>query len=496
MQFIACVQVYLILAHILSRNASSESGQLRYPKTGEDTNVSYIVERFKRTWAVEQWKQLGYFKEEQILDINIHWLKFDAPNDISFYALGTTYMLFIVVGFTGNLLVIFLFARCKSLRTPANYLIVNLAITDGLMSLKSVVVVYNCFHKGPALGELACRLFGFLGGLTGTTSIITLSVISFDRYFVIKFPLKRSFSKARIKICLAIAWIYGIIFSIIPAMDVGFGKYTYEGYLTTCSFDYLTDSKKIKIFIIVFFVAAWVVPFILISFSYGNILKVVTSRTITSKRGRESFRHMRQEMNKRQEITVARVAFSTILLWFVSWTPYAIVALLGVFDQKYLITPLVSMFPALFCKTASCLDAYVYALSHPKFKMELRKLCFRQRDINRKVFALPGDTQRDFKNEKAPHKNPKLKHQDAEDEVEEINIDSICLPTSASGMEICEKVSETIVSCGDQKTGPSMFEMICMRPDFKNKSSGLRKLARQWSSKEKDKDNDEEDKEL
>nr|CAI5817362.1 unnamed protein product [Callosobruchus analis] len=198
---------------------------------------------------------------------------------------------------------------------------------------------------------------------------------------------------------------------------------------------------------------------------------------------------MRQEMNKRQEITVARVAFSTILLWFVSWTPYAIVALLGVFDQKYLITPLVSMFPALFCKTASCLDAYVYALSHPKFKMELRKLCFRQRDINRKVFALPGD-------EKAPHKNPKLKHQDAEDEVEEINIDSICLPTSASGMEICEKVSETIVSCGDQKTGPSMFEMICMRPDFKNKSSGLRKLARQWSSKEKDKDNDEEDKEL
>nr|CAI5817365.1 unnamed protein product [Callosobruchus analis] len=422
MQFIACVQVYLILAHILSRNASSESGQLRYPKTGEDTNVSYIVERFKRTWAVEQWKQLGYFKEEQILDINIHWLKFDAPNDISFYALGTTYMLFIVVGFTGNLLVIFLFARCKSLRTPANYLIVNLAITDGLMSLKSVVVVYNCFHKGPALGEL--------------------------------------------------------------------------GYLTTCSFDYLTDSKKIKIFIIVFFVAAWVVPFILISFSYGNILKVVTSRTITSKRGRESFRHMRQEMNKRQEITVARVAFSTILLWFVSWTPYAIVALLGVFDQKYLITPLVSMFPALFCKTASCLDAYVYALSHPKFKMELRKLCFRQRDINRKVFALPGDTQRDFKNEKAPHKNPKLKHQDAEDEVEEINIDSICLPTSASGMEICEKVSETIVSCGDQKTGPSMFEMICMRPDFKNKSSGLRKLARQWSSKEKDKDNDEEDKEL
>ncbi|VEN36409.1 unnamed protein product, partial [Callosobruchus maculatus] len=404
------------------RNASSESGKLANPKSGQDTNVSYIVDRFKRNWAVDEWKQLGYFKEDQILDINIHWLKFDAPYDISFYALGTTYMLFIMVGFTGNLLVIFLFARCKSLRTPANYLIVNLAITDGLMSLKSVVVVYNCFHKGPALGEI--------------------------------------------------------------------------GYLTSCSFDYLTDNKRIKIFIIVFFVAAWVVPFILISFSYGNILKVVTSRTITSKRGRESFRHMKEEANKRQEITVARVAFTTVLLWFVSWTPYAIVALLGVFDQKHLITPLVSMFPALFCKTASCLDAYVYALSHPKFKMELRKLCFRQGDMNRKVFALPGDAQRDFKDEKAVHQHPKLKHQDAEDEVEEINIESICLPTSTLDMERSEYVPETMLSSGDQKTRPSMFEMICMRPDFKNKPSGLRKLARQWSSKEKDKDEDEEDKEF
>ncbi|CAH1968554.1 unnamed protein product [Acanthoscelides obtectus] len=119
-----------------------------------------------------------------------------------------------------------------------------------------------------------CRIYAFFGGLTGTTSIITLSVISFDRYFVIRFPLKRTFSKARIKICLAVAWIYGSIFSIVPALDIGFGKYAYEGYLTSCSFDYLTENKKIKTFIIIFFVAAWVVPFVLISFSYGNILNV------------------------------------------------------------------------------------------------------------------------------------------------------------------------------------------------------------------------------
>lgn len=49
-------------------------------------------------------------------------------------------------------------------------------------------------------------------------------------------------------------------------------------------------------------------------------------------------------------------------------------ALLGITGQKHLITPLVSMVPAVFCKSASALDPYVYALSHPKFKNELRRL--------------------------------------------------------------------------------------------------------------------------
>ncbi|CAH1968552.1 unnamed protein product [Acanthoscelides obtectus] len=352
------------------------------------------------------------------------------------------------------------------------------------MSLKSVVVVYNCYYKGPAFGDIGCRIYAFFGGLTGTTSIITLSVISFDRYFVIRFPLKRTFSKARIKICLAVAWIYGSIFSIVPALDIGFGKYAYEGYLTSCSFDYLTENKKIKTFIIIFFVAAWVVPFVLISFSYGNILNVVTSRASITKKSRESFRHMKEDTNKRQEVTVAKVAFTTVLLWFLSWTPYAIVALLGVSDQKHVITPLVSMFPALFCKTASVLNSYVYALSHPKFRMELKKICFRQGDMNRKV----GDTNAQ-RNVKGGH--PKLKHQDAEDEVEEVNVASVHPPISTVNTETTE-LSHAVVRSDSQNRGSKVLEMV-LRPDFKNKSSGIRKLARQWSSKEKDRNKSKDD---
>ncbi|KAG7154882.1 Opsin Rh5-like [Homarus americanus] len=74
-----------------------------------------------------------------------------------------------------------------------------------------------------------------------------------------------------------------------------------------------------------------------------------------------------------RQVKLAKVASGIIGLWVVAWTPYAVVALLGIFSQKAIITPFVSMIPALFCKTAACLDPYVYALSHPRFKNELRK---------------------------------------------------------------------------------------------------------------------------
>lgn len=54
------------------------------------------------------------------------------------------------------------FFRCRSLRTPANTFVMNLAISDWLMMTKIPIIIYQSFLNGPALGawgELRC-LFG------------------------------------------------------------------------------------------------------------------------------------------------------------------------------------------------------------------------------------------------------------------------------------------------------------------------------------------------
>lgn len=250
---------------------------------------------------------------------------------------------------------------------------------------------------------------------------------------------------------------------------MGFGKFTYEGYLTSCGFDYLSDDKKTKNFILIFFFLAWVGPFCIISFSYISIVCVVT-RNVSKTIGRESFRHMKKEETKKQEIKLALVVFCTILLWFLSWTPYAIVALLGISNLHDLITPLVSMIPALFCKTSACLNCYVYAFSHPKFQKELKRICCRvaqnKKGIN-KIWSSDCHRRRtDFNVTDSI---------DVDDEtvIEEEEIEEVGNSLNAVGID--QTTDET--SKKPLKEKPIVVEMIHLKSSFKNNSFSSKHLS-------------------
>lgn len=50
------------------------------------------------------------------------------------------------------------------------------------------------------------------------------------------------------------------------------------------------------------------------------------------------------------EIRIAKAAFTIFFLFVCAWTPYAVVALIGAFGNRQLLTPLATMIPAVACK--------------------------------------------------------------------------------------------------------------------------------------------------
>lgn len=234
-----------------------------------------------------------------------------------------------------------------------------------LVPFFSIFVSHIYFY----LIETACRMYGFVGGLTGTVSITTLTAISLDRYFVIIYPLnpsKLGSKKWRPITMLCFVWTYSFAFAIMPALNIGFSKYSPEGFLTSCSFDYLDDRFSARVFMFSFFVGAWLLPLTTIVYCYAQIMKEVNAT------GKIQSNRMRQRVEHKLMIVVVNV----IALWFLAWTPYSIVALFGIFGKKEYLTPWTSMIPALFCKASACINPYLYSMTHPQFKKEILRFCY------------------------------------------------------------------------------------------------------------------------
>lgn len=74
--------------------------------------------------------------------------------------LGFTIAIFGTIAMLGNLCVIFIFAKTKSLRTPSNLFVMNLALSDFMiMFTMCPPMVFNCYFETWQFGPLMVSLF-------------------------------------------------------------------------------------------------------------------------------------------------------------------------------------------------------------------------------------------------------------------------------------------------------------------------------------------------
>ena len=60
----------------------------------------------------------------------------------------------------------------------------------------------------------------------------------------------------------------------------------------------------------------------------------------------DSLKSKQKDNEASAEVKIAKVAITNVLLWVATWTPYATIAMIGVFGNQMLITPLVAQLPS------------------------------------------------------------------------------------------------------------------------------------------------------
>ncbi|XP_038600237.1 melanopsin [Tachyglossus aculeatus] len=299
----------------------------------------------------------------------------DVP-DHAHYTIGAIILAVGITGVLGNFLIIYTFCRSRNLRTPANMLIINLSISDFFMSLTQAPVFFvSSLHKRWIFGEKGCQLYAFCGALFGITSMITLTVIALDRYFVITHPLASIgfISKRRVLLILTGVWVYSLAWSLPPFF--GWSAYVPEGLLTSCSWDYMTFTPPVRAYTMLLFCFVFFIPLMVIIYCYFFIFQAIrgTNKAVQTISSDDCRGSQRQCQRMKNEWKTAKIALMVILLYVISWSPYSVVALLAFAGYSHLLTPYMNSVPAVIAKSSAIHNPIIYAVTHPKYRMAITK---------------------------------------------------------------------------------------------------------------------------
>ncbi|XP_053207246.1 QRFP-like peptide receptor isoform X2 [Panonychus citri] len=124
-------------------------------------------------------------------------------------------LLVIIVSVIGNIGVLFSSTFNRSIRHTIHIYLSNLAIADLFISIFCMIVflINNLTYPLFVLGPIVCKLNAFTQMTSLTSSVLTLSAISCDRFIAIMYPLRVRVTKQRTKAVITVIWIISLAVS-------------------------------------------------------------------------------------------------------------------------------------------------------------------------------------------------------------------------------------------------------------------------------------------
>nr|XP_046258447.1 opsin-3 [Scatophagus argus] len=271
-----------------------------------------------------------------------------------------------VFGFCNNFVVIVLYCKFKRLRTPTNLLLVNISLSDLLVSLFGINFTFASCVKGRWIwNQATCIWDGFSNSLFGIVSIMTLAALAYERYIRVVHAQVVDFPWAwRV---IGHIWLYSLAWTGAPLL--GWNRYTLEIHQLGCSLDWASKDPNDASFILFFLLACFFVPVGIMIYCYGNILYTVQMlRSIQDLQTVQIIKILRYEKK------VAVMFFLMISCFLLCWTPYAVVSMMEAFGRKSVISPTVAIIPSFFAKSSTAYNPLIYVFMSRKFRRCLLQL--------------------------------------------------------------------------------------------------------------------------
>ncbi|KAK3550839.1 hypothetical protein QTP70_006164 [Hemibagrus guttatus] len=280
--------------------------------------------------------------------------------------LPVLYSLFFVVGFPGNMLVLWVILRGAQMKSMTDVSLLNLAIAD-LLLIFTLPFLAHYARDTWVFGEAMCKLVlsvYYIGFYAGIFFIVLMSI---DRYLAIVHAVfaLRIRTKTYGILASIIIWITAIVASFPELQYLSYSKTnnTKEVFCTAYPNDGEKNIERSTAFIKMN-ILGLLIPLIIVGYCYVMVLR----------------RLLMLRTSKRLAIRLVAVV---MLVFFCCWTPYNITAFIKALELKGILSSecerskriqLMLQVTEAIAYSHSCLNPFLYVFVGEKFRRHLSRL--------------------------------------------------------------------------------------------------------------------------
>lgn len=295
-------------------------------------------------------------------------------NQVSLYLKCFSFIACQVLTVSGNLVVILSFYYEPRLRKPRNFFILSLAAADLIIGIFSMPVysLYLIIGYWP-LGSFACDIWLSIDYACCEVSVLNLIMISVDRLWAIKNPIRYRLKMNSVTAVLMIIPTWILPFVLYFTSIVGWPHFVKHKELrpsSECYVPFLTDSP---LFMTVSTICVYWFPMLVLLIIYGYIYNVITKLNQNKQRVKQfkSRRRIHGENTARKTLGFILGAF------IITWSPYSIIVII-VSYYPVSISVVFYHFTYFLCYINSTLNPFCYALSNSLFRRTFRTILMKK----------------------------------------------------------------------------------------------------------------------
>lgn len=192
----------------------------------------------------------------------------------------------ITAGVLGNLMVVVVVIRTRSMKTPTNCYLVSLSIADLMVLLSAVpneILSYYVLGEQWVWGRIGCGLFIFCQYLGINASSLSITAFTIERYIAICHPMKaqKMCTVHRAKNIIIAVWTFAILYCSPWLFLTKTAPVHYKGRkdIETCTF--ALSRQYYWGYFFADLVLFYILPLILSCILYGFIARILFSDTIS-----------------------------------------------------------------------------------------------------------------------------------------------------------------------------------------------------------------------